>query len=134
MTTVAEKCARVEKLTVDYPDWWTTNLTDMSIDLLAKLGIDPREEKYFSMHVIQFIRITEALDEDDPDTNAVCNTLAKKLRPTIDFHKLGIQDDIVAEGQTMFYMGMLDDFDDPSQDLFDDPSQDLIDERMYDDY
>lgn len=117
MLTFDEKCARVEKFTVEYPEWWSINLTDMCIDLLVKLGVDPRDEKYFGLHIIQFIRITEALDGDDPDLNEICTTLAKKLHPTIDFHKLGIQDDIVVEGIMMHQRSLLDDmYDDPSLD------------------
>lgn len=130
MTTVAEKCARVEKLTVDYPDWWTTNLTDMSIDLLAKLGADPRDVKYFGMHVIQFIRITDALDNDDPDINEVCTAVATTLHPTVDFHKLGIQDDLVADGKRMHHAFLLNDmYDDPALD-----HPDAFDDSRYDDY
>lgn len=126
--TLEAKCDRVKKLITDYPLWWETAVTDMSLDLLVKLGADPRDEKYFQLTVLHFIRVTDALDKGDEDTNEVTKKVTADVYPTVDFHKLGFQDDIVAEGKMMHQQWLLEDLYD------DDPALDRLDDRLYDEH
>lgn len=102
-TIVADKTklARVETLIAQYPDWWITVIQEMGLDLLGKLGYDPREKHVAGMYITSFITTTEALEKGDSDWNPICTTLGERMHPVIEkmLPILGFTDDLIREGQ-----------------------------------